>query len=185
MYYIYHIPGVKIGCSTIPKIRVKNQGYEEFEILEQHESIDFADQREMELQIEYGYDVDKVRYSKSIANLERGKTKESCSKGGRIRGPIQGKKNVESGHLDRIRVLRKPNTPEHQFKLSSSGGKARKGAKFTEEHKAQLSKSMRSTTEELDNTIREEYETGNYSQADLCRKYNLSHNVVWRIVHKK
>jgi hypothetical protein len=39
MYYIYHIKGVKIGCSTQPKIRVKRQGYTEYEILETHNDI--------------------------------------------------------------------------------------------------------------------------------------------------
>jgi hypothetical protein len=54
-YYIYHVPGVKIGCSTEPNYRVKRQGYDKYEILETHTDIDIASQREIELQNQYGY----------------------------------------------------------------------------------------------------------------------------------
>jgi hypothetical protein len=59
MYYIYHIPSVKIGCSTNPKRRVRQQGYTQYDILETHSDIDIASNRELELQKEYGYSVDK------------------------------------------------------------------------------------------------------------------------------
>ena len=62
MYYIYHIPGVKIGCSTEPNIRVKNQGYTDFEILEQSDDIYKISEREMLLQKQYGYRVDRISY---------------------------------------------------------------------------------------------------------------------------
>jgi hypothetical protein len=65
MYYIYHIKGVKIGCSTEPERRVNKQGYTEFEILEQHTDIHIADKREKELQIQYGYKVDTATYKQS------------------------------------------------------------------------------------------------------------------------
>jgi hypothetical protein len=64
-YYIYHIKGVKIGCSTQPIIRVKKQGYTDFEILESHIDIDIADIREKELQRKYGYKVDTATYKQS------------------------------------------------------------------------------------------------------------------------
>jgi hypothetical protein len=54
-YYIYHVPGVKIGCSTEPNYRVKRQGYDKYEILETHTDINIASQREIELQNQYGY----------------------------------------------------------------------------------------------------------------------------------
>ena len=54
MYYIYHIPGVKIGCSTNPNDRVKRQGYTEFKILESHKDIQIAAKREIELRNQYG-----------------------------------------------------------------------------------------------------------------------------------
>jgi hypothetical protein len=65
MYYIYHIKGVKIGCSTQPDKRVKKQGYTEYEILETHIDINLADKREKELQEQYGYKVDTATYKQS------------------------------------------------------------------------------------------------------------------------
>ena len=58
MYYIYHIPGVKIGCSTEPNKRVKAQRYNNYVILEEHRDIYKASEREIELQKEYGYEID-------------------------------------------------------------------------------------------------------------------------------
>ena len=55
MYYLYHIPNVKIGCTNNPKRRIKSQGYTDYEILETHDCIDTASKREKELQDEYGY----------------------------------------------------------------------------------------------------------------------------------
>lgn len=71
-YYIYHIPGVKVGCSKNPKSRVKGQGYNNFEILETHTDIDIASKREIELQIEYGYGRDcNVTYKQSLESFNR------------------------------------------------------------------------------------------------------------------
>ena len=55
MYYIYHIPGIKIGCTKHIEKRIKQQGFTEFEILETHTDIDIASDREIELQKQYGY----------------------------------------------------------------------------------------------------------------------------------
>ena len=64
-YYIYHIPGKKIGatCDLNNRVTVQ-QGYspEEYEILESSEDIDFISSKEIELQKEYGYRVDMVPY---------------------------------------------------------------------------------------------------------------------------
>jgi len=64
-YYIYHIPGKKIGVTCDIYNRVtEQQGYEshEFEILEMSEDIDYISDREIELQKEYGYKVDIKLY---------------------------------------------------------------------------------------------------------------------------
>lgn len=61
-YYIYHIKGKKIGVSTNPNLRVKNQGYNNFEILETHSDIHIVSYREIELQKQYGYRVDRLPY---------------------------------------------------------------------------------------------------------------------------
>jgi hypothetical protein len=94
MYYIYEVPGVKIGCSEEPNRRVAKQGYTDYKILEEHNCIYTASDRERELQKEKGYPVDKHPYWK-VCQMA---TLEGQSKGGRK----TGRKNVESGHLSRI-----------------------------------------------------------------------------------
>ena len=80
-YYIYHIPNVKIGCSTNPKHRVKKQGYSSFKILETHDCIDSASVREQELQKQYGYKVDTVPYKSVYFQRKSMRTKENIMKG--------------------------------------------------------------------------------------------------------
>jgi NTP pyrophosphatase (non-canonical NTP hydrolase) len=66
-YILYHIPGKKIGCTTDLYNRVTDQqGYEpgEYEVLEKSKDIDYISKREIELQKEYGYRVDRVPYNK-------------------------------------------------------------------------------------------------------------------------
>ena len=84
-YYIYHIPGIKIGCTKSLNRRIKQQGYKDYEILETHTCISKASTREIELQKEYGYKVDFARYehSSKIGKL----TPEQCSKGGKAKAP--------------------------------------------------------------------------------------------------
>lgn len=60
MTTIYHIPGVKIGSTyRDPAIRVAEQGYSTFEVLEVHEDESIAAKREIELQKQYGYTLDR------------------------------------------------------------------------------------------------------------------------------
>lgn len=72
MYYIYHIKGVKIGCTGNAKRRVKEQGHTEYEILETHTDIVTASEREIQLQKEYGYEIDDTPYHISVENLSKG-----------------------------------------------------------------------------------------------------------------
>jgi hypothetical protein len=85
-YYIYHIPGVKIGCSIEPRPRIKRQGYSNFEILEEHTDIYVASNREKELQKQFGYQTDDTLYWMTIKIA----TFESSSKGGKTGGKIGG-----------------------------------------------------------------------------------------------
>ena len=65
MYYIYHIPGKKIGVTCDLNNRVtKQQGYKpsEYEVLEQSEDIDYISKKEIELQKAHGYKVDRKLY---------------------------------------------------------------------------------------------------------------------------
>ena len=66
-YYLYHIPGKKIGVTTDLKRRVEDQqGYDpgEYEIIEQSEDINFISDGEIIMQKCYGYKVDEIPYNK-------------------------------------------------------------------------------------------------------------------------
>ena len=65
MYYLYHIPGKKIGVTRNLNKRVtETQGYKptEYEVLDQSEDINYISNREIELQKSYGYKVDRKLY---------------------------------------------------------------------------------------------------------------------------
>ena len=64
-YVIYHIPGKKIGVTNNLKSRVEDQqGYteDEYEVLEMSDDIGYISNRELELQKQYGYKVDRQLY---------------------------------------------------------------------------------------------------------------------------
>ena len=66
-YYLYHIPGKKIGVTRNLNSRVtEQQGYspDEYEVLDQSTDIDYISSRELELQKSYGYKVDLKPYKK-------------------------------------------------------------------------------------------------------------------------
>jgi hypothetical protein len=71
MFYIYHIPGKKIGCTADLQKRMSDQGFTEWEILETHENGWLAGDREKELQEEYGYRVDNVHYMVARQNRRK------------------------------------------------------------------------------------------------------------------
>ena len=65
MYYMYHIPGVKIGVTTDLKYRVEHQqGYRpnEYEVLMSTEDINFISDEEIKWQKLCGYRVDRQLY---------------------------------------------------------------------------------------------------------------------------
>tara|TARA_R100000951_G_scaffold88457_2_gene76492 strand:+ start:48 stop:503 length:456 start_codon:yes stop_codon:yes gene_type:complete len=70
-YYIYHIAGVKIGCTSQLEIRMQQQGFTEWEILETHTDGWHAGDREIELQKEYDLPVDKVHYMIARQNMQK------------------------------------------------------------------------------------------------------------------
>lgn len=98
MHYIYHAPGIKIGCTSNYPQRCIEQGFTVYELLETHEDGWFAGDRERELQKQYNYPIDDVHYMisrqnrrkwtmedtrKGIASLQRsGKAKKAQSLGG-------------------------------------------------------------------------------------------------------
>ena len=70
-YYLYHIPGKKIGVTRdlISRV-VDQQGYslDEIEVLEQSTDINYISDRELELQLSYGYRVDRQKYKDLYIN---------------------------------------------------------------------------------------------------------------------
>ena len=70
-YYLYHIPGKKIGVTTDLYERVTNQqGYEpgEYEVIGWSDDIDVVSKKELELQKKYGYKVDLIPYNELSVN---------------------------------------------------------------------------------------------------------------------
>ena len=76
-YYLYHIPGKKIGVTRDLNSRVtEQQGYSpgEYEVLEQSTDIDYISSRELELQQSYGYRVDRQKYKDLYINKIKSNT---------------------------------------------------------------------------------------------------------------
>ena len=70
-YYLYHIPGKKIGVTRDLNSRVvQQQGYDldEIEVLDQSTDIEYISDREIELQKSYGYRVDSKKYKELYIN---------------------------------------------------------------------------------------------------------------------
>ncbi len=81
MYYLYHIPGKKIGVTRNLNTRVTLiQGYKEneYEVLEQSEDIDYISDREIELQKSYGYKVDRKLY-KNLFKMKINATEQTST----------------------------------------------------------------------------------------------------------
>ena len=110
MYYIYHIEGVKIGCTSDIKARMKQQSFNKYEILEEHSDVYLASDREIELQKKYGYVVDNLPYWKSReSRLKNSPTYETRLVAGKTVGDkwgsINGKKLVESGKWAEVQKI--------------------------------------------------------------------------------
>ena len=76
-YYLYHIPGKKIGVTRDLISRVVDQqcySLDEVEVLEQSTDIDYISDRELELQQSYGYRVDRQKYKDLYINKIKSNT---------------------------------------------------------------------------------------------------------------
>ena len=91
-YYIYHIPGVKYGCTQNYPERPASQS-EVYELTEMHTDIMIASKREKELNIAAGYPWSDTQYYYKMVEY------------GKKVGSIQGKKNVESGHWSKLHSI--------------------------------------------------------------------------------
>ena len=76
-YFIYHIFNKKIGCAQNLERRMREQNIvnEQYEILEIHTDIMLASQRELELQKQYNYPVDKIPYYVFYNNIVNSRDK--------------------------------------------------------------------------------------------------------------
>jgi len=82
MYYLYHIPGKKIGVTRDLNTRVTLiQGYKEneYEVLEQSDDIDYISDREIELQKSYGYKVDRKKYKNLFKKMKINVTEQTTT----------------------------------------------------------------------------------------------------------
>ena len=82
MYYIYHIPGKKIGVTNNLLNRVtKAQGYkkDEYEIILQSEDINFIADQEIKLQKKFGYKVDITPYNKLFNKMNINVTEQTTT----------------------------------------------------------------------------------------------------------
>jgi len=82
MYYLYHIPGKKIGVTRNLNTRVTlMQGYKEneYEVLEQSDDIDYISDREIELQKSYGYKVDRKLYKNLFNKMKINATEQTST----------------------------------------------------------------------------------------------------------
>ena len=82
MYYLYHIPGKKIGVTRDLNTRVTLiQGYKEgeYEVLEQSDDIGYISDREIELQKSYGYKVDRKLYKNLFNKMKINATEQTST----------------------------------------------------------------------------------------------------------
>jgi NTP pyrophosphatase (non-canonical NTP hydrolase) len=82
VYYIYHIPGKKIGVTRDLNNRVTLvQGYKpkEYEVLDSSSDINYISQREIELQKFYGYKVDRTLYKNLVNKMKINATEQTST----------------------------------------------------------------------------------------------------------
>ncbi len=112
MYYLYHIPGKKIGVTRNLNTRVTlMQGYKEneYEVLEQSDDIDYISDREIELQKSYGYKRDRTLYKNLFKlNMKVNPTEQTST------FPVPLNK-LKGNLIDNLGMEWK--TPEYSFKL--------------------------------------------------------------------
>ena len=167
-YYIYHIPGHKIGCTSDLQKRMQDQGFTTWEILEVHTDIYEASNREIELQKEYGLPVDAVQYWQSVKN-RRKFTKEEMSRGGKNSiAQLRSKLNKEA--------------------LSRGGrasrGKSKPWVKPSKLAQSNGGKAGRNLTFEQAEEIRSKYIPRKYTAKMLSNEYKVSLTTIHKIIHR-
>ena len=112
IYYLYHIPGKKIGVTRNLNTRVTlMQGYQEgeYEVLEQSDDINYISDREIELQKSYGYRKDRTLYKNLFKlNMKINPTEQTST----FPVPIN---KLKGNLMDNVGL--EWETPDYKFKL--------------------------------------------------------------------
>jgi len=112
IYYLYHIPGKKIGVTRNLNTRVTlMQGYQEgeYEVLEQSDDINYISDREIELQKSYGYRKDRTLYKNLFKlNMKVNPTEQTST----FPVPIN---KLKGNLMDNVGL--EWETPDYKFKL--------------------------------------------------------------------
>jgi len=112
IYYLYHIPGKKIGVTRNLNTRVTlMQGYKEgeYEVLEQSDDINYISDREIELQKSYGYRKDRTLYKNLFKlNMKVNPTEQTST----FPVPIN---KLKGNLMDNVGL--EWETPDYKFKL--------------------------------------------------------------------
>ena len=112
MYYLYHIPGKKIGVTRNLNDRVtRQQGYsaDEYEVLLTSDDINFISNKEIELQQSYGYKKDRTLYKNLFkSNMRINPTQQTST----FPVPIT---KLKGNLMDNIGL--EWETPDYKFKL--------------------------------------------------------------------
>ena len=112
IYYLYHIPGKKIGVTRDLNTRVTlMQGYKEgeYEVLEQSDDINYISDREIELQKSYGYRKDQTLYKNLFKlNMKVNPTEQTST----FPVPIN---KLKGNLMDNLGL--EWETPDYKFKL--------------------------------------------------------------------
>ncbi len=166
-YYIYHIPGVKIGMTNDLEKRMSDQGFTEWEILETHTDGWLGGDREQELQKQYGLPVDQVHYMISLQNRPKW-SKEAQRKGGR----------------NSIDQMRSKLTKEAMSRGGQAGkGKPKPWAKPSKEAQSKGGKGHRYLTFEQAEEIRAKYVPRKYTAKMLAEEYGVQPRVIYKIIY--
>jgi hypothetical protein len=136
IYKIYLIRGVKVGCTKEYPKRIITQGFkvEDSEILEEHDDIEIASQREIELQIQYfGKRDSGSTYIRSYQTLLKASqvSAKSPKRGQKLKGTklsLEFREKLSKAHMGKV-------VSEKHRKSISDG---MKGIVFSDSHKAAL-----------------------------------------------
>jgi len=127
-YFIYEVPGVKIGCTTNPKRRLAQQNVTDFKILGEHKCIFIASFMERFLQEQNCYLVDREPYYK---------TRSQCT----MECRTMSQETREKMSASRIGITYSQETCAKMSSAKKGKVSAFKGQKHSEETKAKIGES--------------------------------------------